>query len=349
MGKTNLDQKLPVLLVTGGSGFLGKTIVKELLEESSPITPKEVRIFDINPYNGISDERIKMIRGDIRNPKDVAEACKVVDIVMHTAAVIDWGTKPKSEVISINVGGTENIIRACYENKVPNLVYTSSLDAVYRGKPLVDIDESIPYPEKHQTSYCESKYLAEKLILEANSESLKTCVLRPSDIYGEEDPYHIGSLIDMAKTGFYIRLGNGKSKCQHVYVGNMAHAHILAAKALMENNKAVLGNVYFITDGPGTNFFKFFDKIVKGIGYKFWPKNLWLHKWIAYPMASMSEFIALLISPIKKYNPKFSRFAVTYTSTDFTFNSNKAKTDFDFVPKYSEEEAIKRTISFYKK
>jgi len=290
-----------------------------------------------------------MISGDIRNPKDVTEACKGVDIVMHTAAVIDWGTKPKSEVLSINVGGTENIIKACIENNVPNLVYTSSLDAIYRGKPLIDIDESLPYPEKHQTSYCESKYLAEKLVIEANSDKLKTCVLRPSDIYGEEDPYHIGSLIDMAKTGFYIRLGNGKSKCQHVYVGNMAHAHILSAKALMENNKAVLGQVYFITDGPGTNFFKYFDKIIIGIGYKFWPKNLWLPKWISYPMASISEFMALLISPIKKYNPKFSRFAVTYTCTDFTFNSNKAKADFGFIPKYSEEEAIKRTISFYKK
>ncbi len=109
----------------------------------------------------------------------------------------------------------------------------------------------------------------------AQGENLKTCILRPSDIYGEEDPYHIGSLIDMAKTGFYVRLGNGKSKCQHVYVGNMAHAHVLAANALLQNNKKIMGNAYLITDGPGSNFFKFFDKIVSGAGYKIFPKNLW--------------------------------------------------------------------------
>lgn len=339
----------PIILVTGASGFLGKNIVKELLDPTSPINPGEIRVFDIKSFSGIQDDRIKAITGDIRNYKEVIEACKDVNVVIHSAAIIDWGTRPKSEVLGINVGGTENIIKACLENNVSNLIYTSSLDAVYRGKPLINIDESLAYPTMHKTSYCESKYLAEKMVLDANDTNIKTCVLRPSDIYGEEDPYHIGSLIDMAKTGFYIRLGNGKSKCQHVYVGNMAYAHVLAAKALLQNNKAVLGKVYFITDGPGTNFFKFFDKIIIGAGYKFFPKNLWLPKWIAWPMAGISEIMALLISPIKKYNPKFSRFAVTYTGTDFTFNSNRAKADFGFIPKYSEEEAIDRTIQYYKK
>lgn len=349
MENSNTTINRPTILVTGGSGFLGKNIVKELIDPSSPIKPKEIRVLDINPLAGVEDARITFIRGDIRKYKEVFEACKGVDTVIHSAAIIDWGVRPKSEVLSINVGGTENIIKACLENNVNNLVYTSSLDAVYRGKPLRDIDESLPYPKKHKTSYCESKYLAEILVKEANGLKLKTTILRPSDIYGEEDPYHIGSLIDMAKTGFYIRLGNGKSKCQHVYVGNMAYAHLLAAKALLEKNQAVMGKVYFITDGPGTNFFKFFDKIIIGIGYKFWPKNLWLPKWIAFPMASISEFMALLVRPIKKYNPKFSRFAVTYTSTDFTFNSNLAKADFGFSPKYSEQEAIEKTIQFYKK
>ena len=349
MDSSDISMSQPIILVTGGSGFLGKNIVKELIDPTSPIKPKEIRVFDIKIFTGIHDDRIKVISGDIRNFTEVNDACKGVDVVIHSAAIIDWGTKPKSEVLSINVGGTENIIKACLENKVPNLVYTSSLDAVYTGKPLIDIDESLDYPAKHKTSYCESKYLAEKMVLEANDPNLNTCVLRPSDIYGEEDPYHIGSLIDMAKTGFYSRLGNGKSKCQHVYVGNMAYAHVLAAKALLENKKDVFGKVYFITDGPGTNFFKFFDRIIVGAGYKFFPKNLWLPKWIAYPMASLSEFIALLVSPIKKYNPKFSRFAVTYTSTDFTFSSDRAKADFGFAPKYSEKEAIERTIHFYKK
>jgi nucleoside-diphosphate-sugar epimerase len=339
----------PAILVTGGSGFLGKNIVKELLDPSSPIDPSEIRVFDIKPYNGIQDEKITFIQGDIRNYNEVEKACEGVDVVIHSAAIIDWGTQPESEVFAINTGGTENVIKACLKNKVHYLVYTSSLDAVFTGKPLVDIDECQPYPEKPQTSYCSSKIESEKLVNAACGENLKTCILRPSDIYGEADPYHIDSLIDMAKTGFYVRLGNGKSKCQHVYVGNMAHAHVLAANALLQNNEKVLGKAYLITDGPGSNFFTFFDQIVAGAGYKIFPKNLWIPRRIAFAMGSISEFVAWLVSPIKKYNPKFSRFAVIYTCNNFTFNSNRAKNDFGWQPKYSTPQAVENTISYYKK
>jgi hypothetical protein len=53
--------------------------------------------------------------------------------------------------------------------------------------------------------------------------------------------------------------------------------------------------------------------------------------------------------PVKYYHPKFSRFAVTYTCTDYTFTSEKAKEDFGFLPKYSHEEAFERTVAFFNK
>lgn len=339
----------PSILITGGSGFLGKAIIRELLCDDALIKPKEIRVFDIKKYEGDHLAHINFIKGDIQDLESLKRASENVDLIIHSAAIIDWGVKSDEEVLAINVGGTENVLQACIENKVRKLVYTSSLDAVYTGSPLRDIDESQAYPEKHQTSYCRSKYLSEKMVVNANSKELQTCILRPSDIYGEEDPYHIDPLIDMAKSGFYIRLGNGSSKCQHVYVGNMAHAHILAAKALIDEDKKVEGEIYFITEGAGTNFFRFFDRIVLEAGYKIRPKNLWLPKWLAYPMASLTEFSAFLVSPFKKYDVKFSRFAVDYTCNDFTFTSEKAKRDFGFVPKYSLEEAIDRTIEYYKK
>jgi nucleoside-diphosphate-sugar epimerase len=342
------DKNQQVVLITGGSGFLGKNIVKELLASSCPFYPLEIRVFDQYSYSGIEDERVTFIQGDIRNYNELELACKNATVVIHTAALIDWGTKPPDEILAVNVGGTENIIKACLKNKVPNLVYTSSLDAVFTGQPLVDIDESQSYPAKPKNSYCESKILGEKHVMEATSKDLKTCILRPSDIYGEQDPYHIDSLIDMAKSGFYIRLGNGKAKCQHVYVGNMAHAHVLAANALLQNNKTILGKAYLITDGPGENFFTFFDQIVIGAGYRIFPKNLWLPKSIAYALASIFEFISWLLRPIKKYYPKFSRFAVIYTCNNFTFNTNRAKTDFGWIPRYSTEEAVEKTIRYYK-
>jgi nucleoside-diphosphate-sugar epimerase len=348
MNSTNHNAKGFKVLVTGGAGFLGQRIVEEFSSPGSLVPVTGITAFDIKKEVIFSDPKVTYVQGDVRDFSQVLEACRGVDVVVHSAAIIDWGTKSEEEVYSVNVTGTENVIRACKELGIRYLVYTGSLDAVFTGKPLVDIDESQPYPEKHQTVYCRSKYLAEQAVMSLDHGSVGWVVLRPSDIYGEADPYHIGSLIDMAKTGFYVRLGNGRSKCQHVYVGNMAHAHVLAVKALLETKSGVAGNVYFITDGPGTNFFSFFDPIVTGAGYRIFPKNLWLPRGIAYTIGSLSEFFAWLIRPIKRYYPKFSRFAVIYTCTDFTFSSAKAERELGYKPEYSHEEAVNRTIAYYR-
>lgn len=345
--KTN-KQNLPInILITGGSGFLGRRIIAELISSDSLFPAGKIRVLDISPLTGADHERVEYVPGDIRNTDALERACEGIQIVMHCAAVIDWGTKSEEEVMEVNLKGTENVIEACRKQGVEYLVYTSSLDAVFTGKPLVDIDETQAYPVNSKTIYCKSKKEAEKRVLKAGDESLKVSILRPSDIYGEADPYHIDSLIDMANKGFYVRLGNGKARCQHVYVGNMAHAHVQLASALYNGNEKVADQIYFITDGEGSNFFRFFDQIVSGAGYKIFPKNLWLPKGLAYTIGWLSEVFAIAIRPIKKVYPKFSRFAVVYTCTDFTFSSRKAKVDFDYKLKYSTEEAMKRTIAYY--
>jgi sterol-4alpha-carboxylate 3-dehydrogenase (decarboxylating) len=343
-----LNNKLRVL-VTGGSGFLGRAIVEEFLDANSPVEVAEVRILDIRDYTGGSDDRIRYVKGDICNYDDINSACKGIDIVIHAAAIVDWGTKSEKEVYRTNFTGTQHVINACKENGVTMMVYTSSLDVVITGTPLRDIDESTPYPERHLNMYCESKCLSEKLVLEGNNELFKTCSLRPSDIYGEGDPYHIPPLINMAKGGFYVHIGNGSAKNQHVYVRNMAWAHVLAAKALVEDNRKVTGNAYFITDGQGYNFFTFFDEIITGSGYKIWPRNLRLPRRLAYSLGTISEYFAMLVRPVKYYNPRLSRFAVMYTSTDFTFSARKAQLDFGFTPKYSKTEAFENTVRYFKK
>lgn len=335
------------ILVTGGSGFLGSNIVNEFLQEDAPIQAKSVRVFDLKEYKG--EHEVEFQKGDIRDFESVKKACEGMDAVIHSAAVIDWGTHPATYVFDVNVKGTENVIKACKELGIKYLVFTSSLDAIYSGKPLCNIDDSQPYPEKFHNMYCQSKVLGELMVKEANGEELKTSILRPSDIYGPADPYHMNALIGMAKTGFYVRLGNGKSKAQHVFVGNMAYTHVKLLSEIMNGNKRPLGQTYLITDAEEQNFFRFFDQIVDKAGYSIRPKNMWIPYPIAYSMGAVSEFFAFLLRPIKKTNPGLSRFAVNYTCTDFTFDSKRAEADFGFKPKYTEEEAVEITAKYYRR
>lgn len=337
------------VLITGGSGFLGTSMVQEILEDSSPVQVKELRVFDLNPPELLEDERITFIKGDVRDSEALLGACQDVELVIHSAAIVDWGTRSEEELMAVNHLGARHVVEACKKKDVKALVYTSSLDVLYDGNPLLNVDENFPYPEKHATSYCASKYLGEKCVLEASGEGLLTCSLRPADIYGERDPYHIGSLINMARGGFYVRLGSGRARCQHVYVRNAAHAHLLASAALLNGSGKVDGQAYFLTDGPPSNFFAFFDPFIEAAGYTIRPKSLWLPRWFAYGIGCISEGIAFLLRPIKRYSPKMSRFAVTYTCTDYTFRSEKARKDFGFTPKYSKEEAFIETVKFFRR
>ncbi len=337
------------ILVTGGSGFLGKAIVEAFLEQDAPIQVSRLIVYDLKTYAEITDPRLTYIQGDVRDEEALTRACAGIDMVIHAAAIVDWGTKLPAEVYETNYMGTVHVVNACKQCQVPMLIYSSSLDTVITGRPLKDIDERQPYPAKHLNMYCESKCLAEQLVLASQSDTLRTTVLRPSDIYGEGDPFHLPPLIAMAKSGFYVRIGNGTARSQHVYVRNMAWAHVLVAKALTDRNTKVEGQAYFITDGPGANFFTFFDEIVLKSGYRIWPRNLWLPVWFAYSLGVLSETIARIVRPIKYYNPKLSRFAVMYTSTEFTFTAEKARRDFGYMPRYSHEEAMARTIRFFHK
>lgn len=167
-------------------------------------------------------------------------------------------------------------------------------------------------------------------------------------MYGEGDKYHIGALIDLSNSGFYVRLGDGSNVCQHVHVENCASAHLQLASAMLANNRKCFGQVYFITDSAPSNFFTFYGRILQDAGYRLWP-NLYLPYWFAMTIATIVELLYYWLPILFRKRPTFARFAVTYTCNDFTFDSSKARRDFAFKLKFTEEEAIRRTIAYYSK
>lgn len=333
MDTTNGSQTQPKsYLVTGGAGMLGRAVVSQLVDKG-----KSVRILDIErAQNTHADVMV----GDVRDAAAVRKACEGVDTVIHTAAAV-WDPRlPFSIYEDTNVKGTQLIIDTCLELGIPRLVYSGTMDVVMDGINGECLgDESLPYPSDlgKMNEYARSKMLGEQAVLKANGPKLSTCVLRLVGMYGPGDKYHLPNVIKNAKRGMNIRLGDGSAQFSHVFSGNAAYAHILAAEHLSPDSP-VAGQAYFITDHDTGNFFDFMNPFLTGLG-------------IPVPKKSMSyrtaDFLARLA---EKISPKsnFNRFSVYCLCLDHTFKHDKATRDFGYQPRYSDVEAFNITMEWLK-
>jgi len=321
-----------VYLVTGGAGMLGRAIVSQLLEQR-----KTVRIIDIEPAK---DNRAEMIMGDIRDAAAVRRACDGVDTVFHAAAAVWDPNLPPTIYEETNVVGTKLIIDTCIQLGVPRLVYTSSMDVVMDGKHGHCLaDESLPYPTdlRKMNRYAYSKMMGEQAVIKANGPTFSTCALRLVGMYGPGDKYHLPNIVKNAKSGINIRLGNGKAQFSHIFSGNAAHAHILAAEHLAPNSP-VAGQIYFITDHHTGNFFDFMNPFLEQLG-------------IPVPKRSIPRGLANVLGWfVEKFSTKsnFNRFTVYCVCVDHTFVHDKATRDFGYQPIFTPEEAFNITLEWLK-
>lgn len=134
----------------------------------------------------------------------------------------------------VNITGTRNVIDECINTGVKKLVYTSSGGVIFNGElEVINVDERIDYPEKQLDYYNETKVAAEKMVLAANSDSLLTCAIRPAGIFGPGDQQGIQAYHQVMKNNqTRWQMGSNDNLADFTYVGNVAHAHLLAADKL---------------------------------------------------------------------------------------------------------------------
>jgi len=174
------------VLVTGGAGFIGKYLVRSLLENGDSVT-----IFDNfsnstkDSVSSLVDIGAKIIEGDIVKPLDILNAVKDQDTVIHLAAKISVSESIRnpSETFHVNVDGTRNVLVACEKNHVKKLVVSSSAAVYGEGLPDVRITEETK--TNPISPYGESKVKMEQEIREfASKHDIDCIILRFFNIYG---------------------------------------------------------------------------------------------------------------------------------------------------------------------
>ncbi|XP_045173605.2 3 beta-hydroxysteroid dehydrogenase/Delta 5--_4-isomerase type 4-like [Mercenaria mercenaria] len=351
------SSKVCVVLVTGGSGFLGQHVVGLLQERADHVT--EIRVLDVAPYKSKLDyaERIPVQQyvGSVTDSDLVHRACMGVDCVMHLAGIVDISLIPDVDrTYKINVEGTKNVIAACKKHKVKRLLYSSSTEVVLGTGNIYDgTEENTEITTSHLFKpYGPSKIEAERLVLEANCHNLQTLALRPSMMYGELEFRSIEVLVNgflAQKMGSFVRLDCKNGIAEHVYVGNVAWGFVCAETSLYGGKveQDSTGSSYFIVDdSPKASVFAFLGEIMTELGLKPLgpPIPLWC---IQFPL----YILYLLLSVISVvYRVNFSHGIPEFSSITriYRFRYEKATAKLGYKPLYGFAEAKSRIVEFYK-
>lgn len=321
------------ILVTGGGGFLGRYIVEDLLAKGHAVSS-----FGRSPQDELKSMGVEVVRGDLSNSEAVHSACIGMDAVFHVAAKAGiWGSR--ESYFAVNVMGTRNVLNACKAHGVKYLVYTSTPSVVFNRESFKGANESLAYGKNWLCHYAETKAIAEKEVIEAHSDSLKICALRPHLIFGPRDSHLLPRVIESVLAKRLKIIGTGKNRVDVSYVSDAASAHVNALEALIDGNAC--GKVYFISQGQPVVLWDWLNRIFSELGIAPLKKRISLR--MAYLVATILEGIWKLFS--MKGDPPMTRFAAVELAKDHYFDISHAKNDLNYQPKYTMDEAIAKTVS----
>jgi len=319
------------ILVTGGGGFIGKALSIALKKEGH-----EVISLSRSYYPELEDYGIDQIQADILDRNLLFSSLKDIDLVYHVAAKAGfWG--PCSEYYRTNVLGTFNIIDACRRGGVKHLVFTSSASVVFDGKDIIGGSEDLPYPGKPLSYYTETKAIAEKAVLQANSEELKTMALRPHLVWGPGDRHIMPRIIEQARSGKLRIIGRGDNIIDLTHIDNCTHAHLCALRSI-QANPAAWGSAYFISDGEPVRLWDMVNSMLQANGID--PLKKRFHSGMAMAAARIMEKAKR--PDFSSEPPRITSFLVHELTSSHWFDISAARKNLGYSPVISAEEGLKR-------
>lgn len=177
-----------MILVTGGTGFLGAYIIKNLVEKGCAV--RAIRRSSSLPFfidNGVWQE-VEWAEGDVLDVVSLGEAMQGVDAVIHSAAVVSFTKENRREMYAVNVDGSANVVNVALEAGVRRLLHVSSVAALGRTAEASVVTEEKKWEEsKNNTHYAVTKHRAEMQVWRGFAEGLQGAIINPATILGYGD------------------------------------------------------------------------------------------------------------------------------------------------------------------
>lgn len=318
-------------LVTGGTGFIGSSIVETLLKEGKEIVcliRKEADLRWLRDYI----KYIEIRYGDFLYPDTLKECFNDIDVVIHTAGILntyDW-----HNYYLINFLGTKNIVKACSEsNRVKKFIFLSNLNA---GGPSTTKDfkseDDIPQPVSH---FGRSKLLGEEEVLKSK-DRLNVIILRTTLLYGPRD-LNILSLFKVVKMGFFVVFGDEEKIINLCYIDDLSEAvSLLLSKDVKSGEIINIGGdnypIYEIKDA--------LSKVVKKS-----LKTIKLNRTILIPISYLAEITGRILK--KPLILNIDR-VQDLSQNNWGVSIEKANRLLSYKPKVGLQEGLQKTYEWYK-
>jgi nucleoside-diphosphate-sugar epimerase len=321
-------------LVTGGGGFLGRRVVELLLERGD-----QVRFLARGRYPEVESLGARGFQVDLRDKDKLAEVVRGVDVVHHVASKAGyWGSR--DEYYTINVEGTKNLLEACQAAGTPRLVYTSTPSVIGYEHDAEGI-EAAPYPPRWESVYGETKALAEQLVLGA--QGLLAVSLRPHLVIGPRDNNLLPRVVERARQGRLMIVGDGQNKVDLTYVDNAAWAHLDAADALHRPSPACAGKAYFISNDEPVKLWDWVNVFLPRVGAP--PVTRKIGLGAASGLGGMME-LAYRVLPLSG-EPRMTRFLAAALARSHWYSMEPAKRDLGYQIRVPLQEGTDRTVAWF--
>ncbi len=320
------------VLVTGGTGFTGKALVKRLIDDG-------YEVISLDYQEGLKTDEIRgwgaeVVIGSVTDKEVVEQCMDGVEIVHHLAAAFRELDVPDTYYDEVNVGGTKNVLESAFAHKVKKFIYCSTC-GVHGNVENPPGDETAPIQPADY--YQRTKYEAEPLVNAYCEKGMETVILRPAAIYGPGDPERFQMIFKRVSNGTFPMFGSGKTLYHPLYIDNLIDALMLA----MEPGKGV-GEAYLIADEDYVEIETLVKKTAQALGV-----TVKIPHFPVMPLVIAGHICEKVCAPFHITPPIFPR-RVDWFRQNRAFKIDKAKRDLGYQPKVDLDEGLKRTGEWYR-
>jgi nucleoside-diphosphate-sugar epimerase len=316
------------VLVTGGRGLLGSSVVHEVLKAGH-----ECVVVQRNPA-GITGAREFL--DDLTAPKSTEKCLAGVDAVIHLAAKVGI-VGSHQDFIEANVAATQLLLEAAKRHGVTSFIYASSPSVAHTGSALIGAGAGPAEPTRVRGSYSQTKARAELAVLAANTPSFSTLALRPHLVWGPGDTQLIERIVARARAGRLFYIDGGYALIDTTYVSNAAQAFACALTASPE----AFGLAHMVTNGEPRTVRETLIRITQAAG-------------VPGPLRSVSFHIAMAAGRAAEFawrnrtsEPPLTSFLVEQLATAHWFDIEQTKKLLSWSPSISLDEGFTELANWY--